>query len=111
MTVMTLDATTSLLRGIRAAFRPFDGMTVERIASTAWVSATFSGARHELLLRLAGEDAETAADAFLDNLEEKDFRLRGHILADIKLRVQRRRRELCGMVVNLELEALTVEDS
>ena len=104
------DATTVLLRAVRERFGTFTGLTVDRIASRSWASATFTGSRHDLDLRLEGEGAEAKADAFLEQLDEAEFQLRGHILADIKLIAQRRHRGLAGMVVMLSLEALTVED-
>ena len=83
----------------------FMNFTVERLLSRAWASATFSGARHDLTLLFQGEDAEGQAAAFLDGMEERDFPMRGHVLADIAL-VSRAGGE---GAVRLNLEALTVE--
>lgn len=103
---MSIDAATALRRAICATFATFPGFTFEEIGSRAWASATFTGARHELCIRLEGKGAENAAASFLSGLEAAEFHLRGHLLADIALLFEERR-EAC---VRLGLEALTVED-
>jgi hypothetical protein len=99
------DSTTALLRAISVKFMNF-APVFEEIRSRSWASATFAGARHELGLRLAGEGAAAAADAFAENLESADFELRGHLLADIALVAN----EPTEDGVRLRIEALTVED-
>ncbi len=105
------DATVALLRALRERIGDDADVLVERVTSKAWVSATFTGARHMVDLRLSGAAADAAADALLDNLDEAEFRLRGHILADIGLVSQRRYGLDGAIVVALSLEALTVEDA
>ncbi|HEX8667963.1 MAG TPA: hypothetical protein VF727_06280 [Allosphingosinicella sp.] len=100
------DATTALLRAIRSAFENFGGFALEEIRSRSWASITFSGARHELAFRLEGEGAELAAERFLARLNAAEFRLRGHLLADIAVLQEERRRDWA----RIRLEALTVED-
>jgi hypothetical protein len=100
------DATKALLRALRSAFDPVNFMNVERVQSREWASITFTGARHEVTIRLDGNGAEAAADRFAEGLEMAEFRLRGHILADIVLTA----REKTEAGVRLHLEALTVED-
>ena len=99
------DATTAFLRALSVNFVNF-GMTIEEIRSRSWASVTFTGARHELTFRVAGEGAAAAADRFLENLEAAEFDLRGHILADIALVSQER----SGDWIRISLEGLTVED-
>ena len=111
MRTLNRDATTALIRGVGMHFSEFDCFGIEEVVSRAWASATFMGARHELTLRLSGDRAEAAADAFLHDLEDKEFDLRGHILADIRLVSQARTRFDGVMEVVLRLEALTVEES
>jgi len=90
----------------RALFADLAGPAiVEALESRSWASITFSGERHRIVLRLAGEGADAAADRFLDGLAEREFALDGHILADITLVSDDRR----GDSVRLTLEALTVE--
>jgi hypothetical protein len=108
MNAMTSDATSLLLRSLRVKFGLSEGLVFEEIRSRAWASATFSGARHELVLRLDGYNAGAVADRLLLGLDAAEFTLRGHILADIAL-VQRE--ALAGGVQRLRLEALTVEDA
>jgi hypothetical protein len=101
---MKRDALTALLRAIRAKL---PDPVMEQVSSRAWASITFSGARHQLCLRLAGEGAKDAADGFVSGLCEADFHLPGHILADIALSS----RQDSADGVRLKLEALTVEDA
>ncbi len=100
------DATTALLRALRSAFDSVNFVNFERVQSREWASITFTGARHEVMIRLQGDGAEAAADRFAAGLDATEFRLRGHILADIVL-VGRERTE---HGVHLQFEALTVED-
>ncbi|MFN3944719.1 MAG: hypothetical protein ACK4K7_07305 [Allosphingosinicella sp.] len=103
---MRPTAATALTRALARGFAALgEGYRLERIDSRPWASVTFSGARHRLVLRLAGAGAEQAADRFLDGLEEREFQLPGHYVADIA-RVSDAR---AGGVVRIEIEALTVE--
>ncbi len=104
MSAPVCDPTTALLRALRQAL---DRVNFERVHSREWASITFSGARHEVTLRLEGEGAEAAADGFAAGLDAAEFRLRGHILADIAVVA----REAAGDGVRLMVEALTVEDA
>ena len=107
MTAPSCDATSALLRALSMKFVGFGAnVELEEIRSRGWASVTFTGARHELVYRIEGSEAEAAAEAFLSNLDTADFRLRGHILADIALvSTERRTGE-----ARFRLEALTVED-
>jgi hypothetical protein len=80
----------------------FGGMT-----SRPWASITFAGERHRLTLYVPGPGAQAAVDAFRDGLAEREFVLRGHVLADIE--ATKVARDADGQVC-LSLEALTVED-
>jgi hypothetical protein len=106
MCSLSPDATTSLLRAI-VNYVNFD-ICFEEIRSRSWASVTFTGARHELGLRLEGDGAEAAADRLCDGLDTAELNLRGHILADIAL-IYRAPADQGG--VRLRLEALTVEDA
>jgi hypothetical protein len=100
------DAATALLGAVRVHFAHFAGFVLEEMASRRWASVTFRGARHQIAFRLEGEGAEDAAGRFLSRLDARDFRLRGHLLADVSL-VAQERRPGCARI---RLEALTVED-
>lgn len=107
---LTPDAGDELIRVIRGNFANFGcGLTIEALERRNWASVTFSGERHRLELRLQGEDAGAAADAFLPGLAEREFDLRGHILADIAVISEERDEE--GGWARLSLEALTLESS
>lgn len=105
------DPATALLRSIAVKFLNFPGLVVEGVKSRSWASATFTGARHEVDLRLEGAGAAAAAAAFLENLECAEFDLRGHILADISLVSDQRHWSPGCEQVRLRIEALTVEDA
>lgn len=71
-----------------------------------WCSATFVGARHSLELVLAGEDAGARAVALAATLVDAEFRIAGHIVADVAVD---------GIVhateeARLQLAILTIED-
>ena len=102
------DATTALLRALTRRFGAPGGaeLAVDELRSRAWASVTFTGARHEIGLRIEGESAWEAAGAFLDGLEAAEFALRGHLLADIEVVSQAREPGR----VRIALEALTVEE-
>ena len=98
------DATSELIRALFGV--NFANFALEEARSRNWASVTFTGTRHELRFRLSGSGAEADADAFLDGLEEREFALRGHILADVALVS----RSAGDGSVRIALEALTVED-
>ena len=102
------QAGAELKRAIRLWFTGLGaGVVFECVASRRWASITFSGERHRLTFCLPGPGAQAAVDSFLDGLEDRDFALRGHILADIEAAgIQR---DADGQI-RLTLEALTVED-
>ena len=74
--------------------------------SRRWGSVTFQGARHELLFRIEGAGAESAAGRFLDGLDARNFELRGHLVADVSLIAEERR----PGSARIRLDVLTVED-
>jgi hypothetical protein len=67
-----------------------------------WASATFVGARHEMTWTGA---PSPALDAWIEELPEAEFDLRGHLLADLKILAVSR----TATSVGIEVEALTVE--
>lgn len=103
------DAATALLRALGASFARFDcAFRVHELSSQSWASVTFSGARHRVAFSLQGAGAEAAAERFVARIDEAEFDLRGHILADIALVAKRR--SPAGDRIDMNLEALTVED-
>ncbi|HST35151.1 MAG TPA: hypothetical protein VLK25_00775 [Allosphingosinicella sp.] len=80
-------------------------LTMESAVSRSWASITFAGARHTLSLLLEGPAAGEAARAFLDGIGEREFELRGHLVADIVADISEDGEDRA----RLTLEALTVE--
>lgn len=72
---------------------------------TAWASATFIGARHQVTLALRGEDASARAEALIATLPEAEFTIAGHIVADLSVD----RMDLEAKEVVLTLSILTIE--
>lgn len=123
MRMMMRDAHAMLLRAVREILvedpllaaplaEGLQPLVVEGLASEAWASATFSGQRHRLDLRLTGspERMEAARRAIAARLCGAEFDLKGHIVADMALVASDTSRhgelESCSM----SFEALTVED-
>lgn len=75
-------------------------------AFTPWCSATFIGARHKLTLVLTGNDAAERAIALTQSLPETEFRIFGHIVAEL---VIDERRATSAAEVRLHLCVLTIE--
>lgn len=80
--------------------------TVERATSRPWASALFQGRRHVIALRLAGADAAERRARFVEGLEEAEWTLPRHFVADICVDESR---SIAGEEW-IELSALTIED-
>jgi hypothetical protein len=89
----------ALYRASCAARCPLEIVTAD---SVRWASATFTGARHATSWTAL---PSPALDAWLAALPEKEFELRGHLVADLVVQAVRR----TATAVALEIEALTVE--
>jgi hypothetical protein len=85
-----------------AAARGVD-LAIGEAQSTRWASVTFSGARHRLACGAAAGDA---LERWIADLPEAEFRLRGHLVAQIAVTARRE----SGAGIALTVEALTVED-
>ena len=83
-----------------------DRMLLSEIRSVDWHSLTLAGERHSITLRIPGPDAERMVDKFIHGLEDAEFAIPGHIVADIAV-VGAPTRAL-DRSVTLEIEALTV---
>lgn len=68
-----------------------------------WASATFTGARHRITLKTA---PSASLVPWLTSLPEAEFRLRNHLVADLVILGRHDK----GETVEIEIEALTVED-
>jgi len=102
---MSIDVHGALCAAISARFHP----AAAKIRSSSlcrWSSVTFVGARHRYALCVSGDDAEALVDRATAAMLGEDFALEGHVVADIAVAGRRS----CGPhVVEIELEALTVE--
>ncbi len=76
--------------------------------STDWRSLTFAGERHRIDLRIPGPAAGVVAELLTHGLDEAEFSIAGHIVADIA--VGGAMVEHPDGAVSLRIEALTVED-
>jgi hypothetical protein len=76
--------------------------------SVEWQSLTFIGERHLIALRLVGPHRESAMELLTTGLEDAEFAIPGHIVADIALAGPPRDDDEGGIIV--ELEALTVAE-
>ena len=104
---MNYDVHGALRAAISGRFHP----SLARVQSTShhrWSSVTFVGARHRFAVCVAGEGAEQCVDEATASILSDDFNIDGHIVADIAV-AQRQSRG--PNVVEIELEALTVEAS
>lgn len=78
-----------------------------RTTSRPWASALFEGHRHMIELLVEGDDAQKRIAAFAEGLEEAEWLLSGHFVADICIDDCR---DDDGSGVKLHLSALTIED-
>lgn len=85
-------------------------LVVESLDSEAWASATFTGARHRLEVRIEGERAVSAAAAIAARLAEAELLVPGAIVADVALVRQDTDLGPDGALCRLVFELLTVDD-
>jgi len=97
------------VKAIAGRLRPrcdrFATLHVDRAESHAWRSLLFDGARHDIRLRLAGPAVMTAMDALRAALDDPDFTIAGHIVAEMRVGAVERD----GEDAILTLDALTIE--
>lgn len=109
---MSLEQTSDPTEAIRAALvnvvNFVGAMTVETVASELWASDIFSGARHQLRVRLHGHGAVGATASLLERLDEVELALPGRFLADLALLSYARSDD--GNVAILVLEALIIDE-
>lgn len=98
------DLNTQLERALtRSAADAGIALAVTATIATPWASVTFTGARHRLTLRAV---ASASLDSWLADLPEAEFRLRGHLVADLAVTATMPAADL----TEITLELLTVED-
>ena len=84
-----------------------DRILLSEAHSTDWQSLTFTGEQHRLLLHLAGSEAESACARLMDGLEDAEFSLPGHTVADIRAE---RRPGTDDRSIIVAVEALTIAE-
>lgn len=98
------DLGTQLERAlVRSAAEAGAALCVVSTDATPWASVTFNGARHRFTVTAP---ASASLDRWLAGLPEAEFRLRGHLVADLVVADQSHP----GEQVEVVLEILTVED-
>lgn len=81
---------------------------LEEHRGTSWASATFTGMRHVMRVSLSGDEGIRTGEWLASILPEHEFRISGHLVADIAVSAVHRRAEGTP-AITLTIEALTVE--
>jgi hypothetical protein len=76
--------------------------------SVEWQSLTFVGERHLFAFRLVGPDRDSAMELLTSELEDAEFAIPGHIVADIALAGAPQHDDEGAIII--QLEALTVAE-
>lgn len=85
-----------------------DRILLTEFRSADWQSLTFTGEQHKIRLRIPGPDAADAAYRLVNGLEDAEFSIPGHVVADVALACEPERQPDGSVVI--EIEALTVEE-
>jgi hypothetical protein len=102
-------AAAALLRALlRRAGVNRDRILLTEFRSTDWQSLTFIGEQHRICLRIPSSDADDAAARLVNGLEEAEFSIPGHVVADVALAGDPQRQSDGSIII--EIEALTVEE-
>lgn len=103
MRIAMSPAAAGLLRALLArAGVDRDRILLTEFRSVDWQSLTFVGERHEFQLRVAGPDAAEILSPVLADLNEAEFAVPGHLVADIAIVDQPRRQADGSITVALE---------
>ena len=102
-------AAAGMLRSLlRRAGVDRDRILLTEFRSTDWQSLTFIGERHQVRLRIPPPGAARIADSLINGIEDAEFAVPGHVVADIAL-ICDPEEQPDGSIL-LALEALTVEE-
>ena len=103
------EAASALLRALlRRAGVSRDRILLSEFRSIEWQSLTFIGERHHIELRVPGPEADAIVRRMTGDLENVEFGIPGHVVADI-LVAGPIKRDADGSI-SVELEALTIAD-
>ena len=83
-----------------------DRILLTDVQSVDWQSLTFIGERHRVIMRVTGPRAQDVMDRMTAGIDEAEFHVPGHIVADIVL-VGEAAHDADGSV-SVEFEALTI---
>lgn len=109
MRIAMSPAASGLLRSLLArASVDRNRILLTEFRSIDWQSLTFVGERHEFQLRVAGPDSAELLARMTRDLDETEFSVPGHLVADIAIVGEPRR--LSDGSLEIALEALTVAD-
>jgi hypothetical protein len=100
------DPATALIRAVLTLAG--GAAQLEEHRGTAWASATFTGMRHVMRISLADADGITTGEWLVSILPEHEFKIAGHLVADLAITEVHRREEGTPAMM-LTIEALTVE--
>lgn len=107
MRIAMSPAAAGLLRSLLArAAVDRDRILLTEFRSTDWQSLTFIGERHQFQLRATGPAATEILSRVIDGLEDVEFEVPGHLVADIAVAGEPRRDGDGSVTVGIE--ALTV---
>ena len=85
-----------------------DRILLSDFRSTDWRSLTFDGERHRIRLRILGQDSLRLAGQLRAGLEDAEFSIPGHFVADIALTGEPR--SDADGTVTMDIEALTIAE-
>ena len=109
MKIAMSAAASGLLRALLArAGVERDRILLTKIHSTDWQSLTFVGERHAIGLRIGGLDAAAIATRVPQGIEDAEFTIPGHIVADVLITSPPR--DDGDGSISVELEALTIAE-
>lgn len=85
-----------------------DRILLTDVESVDWQSLTFIGERHRVIMRVTGPRAQDVTDRLTAGIDEAEFHVPGHIVADVVL-VGEAVHDADGSV-SVEFEALTIAE-
>lgn len=85
-----------------------DRILLTEFRSVDWQSLTFIGEHHRIRLRVPAPDADETAGRLVNGLEDAEFVIPGHVVADVALAGEPERLDDGSITINIE--ALTVEE-
>ena len=109
MRIAMSPAAAALLRSLlRRTGVDRDRILLTEFRSTDWQSLTFIGEQHRIRLRIPGADSAEIAAKLVNGLEDAEFSIPGHVVADISLAGEPERQPDGSLA--MVIEALTVEE-